>query len=608
MVLEVKKKAHIPFLCSLFSSQFSITSLYLIQIPTDLSTDILNPHLQARRAEVDELVKEMHHLTLDIGHEELARTLSELRNRINEPFMFVIVGEVKSGKSSFVNALLNTGKEVVKVAPDPCTDTIQQVIYGEREETIVLNPFLKKILLPVEILRDIAIVDTPGTNAIIEHHQQITEDFIPASDLIVFVFEAKNPYRQSAWDFFDYIHQDWRKKMVFILQQADLMSADDLAINVEGVKKQAIKKGIETPNVFAVSAKQELEGQKEESGYIPMRDYITTHITGGKAPMLKLQNNLQTLQTIGERIRSGLDDREAQLAADRQFRQEVKDTLEDQAQRSQHQVNLLVENLLAEYDRHTNEGKEMLGKELSFFSLAKRSFQSVFSKKPPIKTWLNELSTKLEQDLNNSFDKKLRQGVVDIAGSIQQMAKLIDLKIRQSETVLKHDHEVFGQIADKRSEVLQELQAQFGTFMDRSENFVGEAVFDQDPNFSPTMVKGSGIAAIGVALTVLANSTVLDVTGGLITGVGLLFAGATVSFKRRQILDEYQAEINKSRKRLEVDISDKLNHYIEDIKHKIDENFLNFDVLLDQEEAQLSKLNARYSAIASHIQRMRGEE
>ena len=52
--------------------------------------------------------------------------------------------------------------------------------------------FLKKIFHPVEILREIAIVDTPGTNAIVAHHQEITEGFVPAADLIVFVFEAKN--------------------------------------------------------------------------------------------------------------------------------------------------------------------------------------------------------------------------------------------------------------------------------------------------------------------------------------------------------------------------------------------------------------------------------
>ncbi|MCB0564160.1 MAG: dynamin family protein, partial [Phaeodactylibacter sp.] len=218
---------------------------------------LINQNLQAYRAQVDEIIKDLHELTIRIGNEELAQTVSDLRNRIHEPFMFVIVGEVKAGKSSFINALLDTGKEVARVAPQPMTDTIQQILYGEKEEHITINPFLKKILLPVEILKEIAIVDTPGTNTIVENHQQITESFIPASDLIVFVFEAKNPYRQSAWQFFDFIHADWRKKVIFVLQQKDLMPAEDLEVNMQGVREYADKKGIPQPKVFAVSAKQE---------------------------------------------------------------------------------------------------------------------------------------------------------------------------------------------------------------------------------------------------------------------------------------------------------------------------------------------------------------
>ena len=152
---------------------------------------ILNQHTQALRVQVEDLVKDLQNLSQEIGHRELAATVGELRNRMGEPYMFVIVGEVKAGKSSFVNALLDAGRDICAVAPQPMTDTIQQILYGEKEETIVVNPYLKKVLLPVDILRDIAIVDTPGTNSIVEKHQEITERFIPASDLVIFVFEAK---------------------------------------------------------------------------------------------------------------------------------------------------------------------------------------------------------------------------------------------------------------------------------------------------------------------------------------------------------------------------------------------------------------------------------
>jgi ribosome biogenesis GTPase A len=110
---------------------------------------ILNQRTQALRAQVEDIVKDLQQLAQQIGHQELSATIGELRNRMTEPFMFVIVGEVKAGKSSFVNALL--GRNVCAVAPQPMTDTIQQILYGEKEEIILVNPFLKKILLPYQL-------------------------------------------------------------------------------------------------------------------------------------------------------------------------------------------------------------------------------------------------------------------------------------------------------------------------------------------------------------------------------------------------------------------------------------------------------------------------
>ena len=67
-------------------------------------TTLINQQLSVFRVQLDELIKELHELTIQINHKELSATVSDLRNRIHDPFMFVIVGEVKSGKSSFVNA------------------------------------------------------------------------------------------------------------------------------------------------------------------------------------------------------------------------------------------------------------------------------------------------------------------------------------------------------------------------------------------------------------------------------------------------------------------------------------------------------------------------
>ncbi len=569
---------------------------------------LLNQNLQSYRAQIDEIVKDLHELTIEIQQEELAKTLSDLRNRLHEPFMFVIVGEVKSGKSSFINALLSTGKEVCKVAPQPMTDTIQQVLYGEKEAEIVINQYLKKILQPVEILKEIAIVDTPGTNAIVEHHQEITERFVPASDLIVFVFEAKNPYRQSAWQFFDYIHSDWRRKIVFVLQQKDLIDDEGLKVNIGGVKAHALKKGVEEAIVFAVSAKEELEGQEEKSGFGDVRTYIRENITGGKAGLLKLQNNIATFKNINERIEIGLGDRKRQWKADVEFRKDIVETLDNQEIKSKKQVGVLVENLIAGYDRIAREKEIELNEGLSFLGLLKRSITGIFSKKTSAKEWLENLKENLEKDLQTELQKKLQSGITDLADSIQQMAKLIDLKIQNSQTILKNDHALFADIAEKRANVFRELQEAFSDFMNKSENFKDETLFMEGEPMGQNVLTGSGLAIVGAVVTALSQMTVFDVTGGLLTAVGLVMAGFTSTFQRKKVIKKFREEFSNTRTQLHEEVSGKLNHYVQTIKEKIDANFNGFDELLKDEEAQIesllgkhSNINQRLNAIENHL-------
>ena len=566
--------------------------------------ELLDQDLLAYRAQTDELVKALHELTLEIGHDELAQTVSDLRNRLNEPFMFVIVGEVKAGKSSFINAILATGREIAKVAPQPMTDTIQQLVYGEEERTIELNPFLKKIVLPVEILKEIAIVDTPGTNTIVEHHQEITERFIPAADLIVFVFEAKNPYRESAWRFFDYINQDWRKKIIFVLQQKDLMEPDDLVVNTKGVYDYAVKKGILEPQVFAVSAKQEQAGDPA-SGFDALRTYIADNITGGKAPLLKLQNNLTTSRTINRRIAAGLADRRLQYDADLRFRADIQQTLDEQEVKSRKQVDVLVENLTAAYGRVTREKEAELERELSFFTLLRRSFSSLFSKKESAKARLEGLAEGMEKDLNLELQRRLQDGVHDLADSIQQMAKLIDLKIRNSETILKNDHDLFSDIAERRANVLKDLQDAFHAFLNRTENFHDKQLFPADTDsLSPNLAAGSGIAVIGAILTAATSVSVLDITGGVLTAVGLTFAGISTSVKKRKILQRFREEVDTGHVQLNTELKDKLKAYVTHIRARIDANFKRFDDLLGNEQQRLTELEQRQVQIQTQIDAM----
>ena len=561
---------------------------------------MLSPQLQATRARLEEIVKNLHELTIRIGHEEMAQTVSDLRNRIFEPFMFVIAGEVKAGKSSFINALLATGREIAKAAPQPMTDTIQQILYGEEEKEIEINKYLKKIFLPVEILKEIAIVDTPGTNTIVEHHQEITEQFIPASDLIVFVFEAKNPYRQSAWDFFQYIHDDWHKKTVFVLQQKDLASESELTTNLEGVRQKAIQEGVEHPKVFAVSAKLEQEGMYG-SGYDELRQYIADNITGGQAPLLKLGNSIRTAQTINSRIADGLVLRRSQFTADNDFRTDIQETLDQEVAQSNKQVDLMVENMLLTYDGITRAKLTELRDGLSMFGLVRRSVASTFGSTPNAKTWLENLQNDLSTELEEKLRARLNENVVDLAERIQAMVKVIDLKIRGSQTILRNDHELFSSIAERRENVLRDLQDQFNRFVNRTDSFADDALFDEKANIAPNLAAGGGIAALGVILMALSTAPVLDISGGILTTVGVIFAGFSTRGKRRKIVDEFEREIQADRQRLATELEEKLKQYIATLRRRIEAQFGRFDEMLQREEKNLVILEGTQKEIEEEL-------
>ncbi len=225
------------------------------------------------RKKILEFIGRSQDLARALGAATLLREIEQLAAGADKPFLFVVVGEVKSGKSSLINALLDA--PVCAVDSAPCTDRIQEINYGEEERRIEVSEFEERLHLPQDILRHIAIVDTPGTNSILRRHQQVTENYIPQSDLILFVFFAKNPYTGSAWDFLRQIKHDWQRNTLFVLQQADLLDKEERERTLSLVRRQLAEEGIAEPLVFEASV---LTGE----GVDDLRDYLRTAVVKGR--------------------------------------------------------------------------------------------------------------------------------------------------------------------------------------------------------------------------------------------------------------------------------------------------------------------------------------
>lgn len=141
----------------------------------------------------------------------------------------------------------------------PTTDQVQILRYGEKKSTTVESDNVTSIRLPVEWLKDMNMVDTPGTNAIFTEHQSITERFLPHSDIVFFITSLDKPFSESERVFLANISK-WRKKVVIVINKIDNASnAEDLRSIVDFVRTNVKQVLHEDPVIFPVSARQALK-------------------------------------------------------------------------------------------------------------------------------------------------------------------------------------------------------------------------------------------------------------------------------------------------------------------------------------------------------------
>lgn len=239
---------------------------------------------------------------------------SELLQGLENPYLFVVVGEVNAGKSTLINGLF--GKELCEVNVLPQTQRVVWYRYGQKARDEEITEILEERYRPIEFLSDFNIVDTPGTNSVVRGHQAITQSFLPVADLVLFVFPVSNPWGAATWDFITRIPPDLRGKMAFVLQQKDLRDEGELAIIKEHVGQLARQKLGESPEVFAVSGKQALQAKLRapferkgwrESGYPELEAFISRIVAGSPVRRQILRDVRDATSSALRRIEDHID-------------------------------------------------------------------------------------------------------------------------------------------------------------------------------------------------------------------------------------------------------------------------------------------------------------
>ncbi|GAC1622873.1 MAG: dynamin family protein [Ktedonobacteraceae bacterium] len=258
------------------------------------------------------------------GIDIYAATLEQVLASLDELFLLVIVGEFNAGKSALINALLRA--PVLEEGVTPTTAKITKVRYGVENQRVQLDRDTVEQYYPADFLRNVSIVDTPGINAVLREHERMTKEFIPRSDLILFVTSADRSFTESERQFLESI-RGWGKKVLIVLNKADLLRTTADVIQVTSFIDENCRRllGFQ-PEIFPVSV---LEAQQshtamgheairlwESSRIGALEDYLFLKLDEGERARLKLLSPLGVLQRLSSEIQSAVEQRASLLAED----------------------------------------------------------------------------------------------------------------------------------------------------------------------------------------------------------------------------------------------------------------------------------------------------
>ena len=246
-------------------------------MPNQLLTNVLN-NLIAFRSMIE---------TKNAYKEELI-DLNQLIENISAPLNVMVMGEFSTGKSTFINALL--GQEVVKMAITPTTAVITKLCFGSKDTITVyfkngrcrecsveefndltattdgvINTIHAEIdyverKLPIEKLKKITIIDSPGLNAIRREDEKITRQFIENADTILLLYDINKMNSKLENDLLNNLNE--RLQPIGIANKIDDFDEDEEEESLEEFLDEQKKIiGDKISNLIGVSAKQALKGK-----------------------------------------------------------------------------------------------------------------------------------------------------------------------------------------------------------------------------------------------------------------------------------------------------------------------------------------------------------
>ncbi|MDE0461156.1 MAG: dynamin family protein, partial [Caldilineaceae bacterium] len=488
--------------------------------------------------------------------------------QLEELFLMVVVGEFNAGKSAVINALL--GQEYLAEGVVPTTSELVLIRHIDAPEQPGADQGMAVRRLPVPWLQEVNLVDTPGTNAVIRQHQELTEHFVPRSDLVLFVTSADRPFSESERAFLQQI-RDWGKKIVIVVNKIELLTTEaEQQEVIEFVRRNAHELLGVAPAIFAVSARLALEAKKagenreqrvdstqssptslwERSRFGPLEQYILDFLDAGERVRLQLSNPVGIAAALIANYQEVIRQRQSLLKGDFQ----ALDAIDQQLAAYQNDMR---RDFRYQSDRVDNVLYEMAERGDRFFDenlRITRVVELVNSER-----LRGEFERRVLADSSRAVERHVDE-LIDwlIERDYRQWQAVMEFIERRS---LQHTDQMIGQVRGEfdfnRQNLLKSIGRSAQEVVDSYDREAEALKLAKDVQRAilQTAAVEAGAIGLGAILIVILNTTFLDVTGVLgasaIAALGLY----VLPYRRQKVKAQLRARIGDLRRRLDTAIT-----------------------------------------------------
>jgi small GTP-binding protein len=532
--------------------------------------------------------------------EDDARLLRQTRSQLEALFLLVVAGEFNSGKSAVINALV--GEPVMPEGVTPTTSMIHLLMEGEpgADETTPDGVIIHRH--PAPFLREINIVDTPGTNAIIREHEVISQRFVPRSDLVLFVTSADRPFSESERAFLEEI-RGWGKKIVVVLNKIDLFENErQLNEVVRFIAENAQRLlGIE-PLIFPVSAR--LAARNDPASRLDaLRSYIMDTLDEAERVRLKLLNPLGVTERLLTRDSGVVDARLLLLEGDAAtidridayltgHDAEVRKEFVSYITRVENIVHRLNERADRFFDEYVRIGR--------VFDLMRSENTRLAFERDVVADTERQINTTIAELIDWMVSQDLRAWQV-----------VTDTLDRQA--LERYRDDMVGQVgthfaADRQALILQ-VAREAESVVDRYDQRAQSALLASNVRsaLAQTALAGAGAVSLGALVVALATTAAADVTGILAAATAVGLSLFILPVRKRSARNELRRRSAEMERQLADVLSDGFTTELNRSIRRIRDAIAPYTRFVGAERSRLTALRADVDAALKEARDLRAE-